>query len=604
LGGGITNAGDGATAELDADEGFKLGSDGFIDLSAGYHHHDFTNRSGLDPRTNYTIRGKANADPASDVETVGYNAEKPLGGDVVFYSFGTFGYRFGEQYQSFRLGSIAPKEWPDGFFPVLTNSEYDFEATAGLKGKTSFGWDWDLSTDYGRDQDRIHTIDSANPSEFTATGIPQTKFDDGEFVSSQLVTTLDLRKDLATGLWAAPLNIALGVEHRYETWQLLAGEPNSYLLGGGQGAAGWSPAAAASPWRNVVGTYVDLSTHFTPQWQVDAAGRFENYSDVGSGETGKVSTRYDFSPLLGIRGAVDNGYHAPTLAQEHYSSISTPSPTAASALLPVDSPGARLLGAPPLKPEDSVDYSVGFVSEPIDKMHVTVDGYQIDMGNRIIDTGTLTGPLALAAINAQGIPAPFGVSPANFSATFFTNGVNTQTRGLDADVDYRSDFGSVGTVKWTLAGNYNTTKITDFHQSPGVLSAAHVSLFTPTVISYLTTATPKTKISLAANYVKGDWEVTLRETRYGDASEMIDPVGNGKNFYKQWTAPAFITDLDVSYYVTDTVKFTLGANNLFNKLPARVPTISTGATNTQIYAAFTPYGFDGGYYYTKITLNY
>ncbi len=601
--GGATGTGDGVTAQVGGDMGFKLGEDGFIDVSADYRHHDFTNRSGLDPRTNSLIRERASGDPLTDVTDFGYNAEKPLGSDIAFYSFGTFGHRYAETNQAYRLPNIAPSTFPSGFTPYRADYEYDFDVAGGLKGKGPGGWDWDLSTDYGRDLFHSDTRNTFNPTLYANGGPAQTKFYNGTFISSSLTTNLDLRKDWMTGLWSAPISIAIGGGDRHETFDLKPGELDSYLYGGGQGSAGFSLQSASSSSRNVIGGYLDISTHFTPEWQADIAGRYESYDDVGSGETGKISTRYDFSPLLGIRGAIDNGYHAPTLAQEHYASTSM-SPTSGSAQLPVESASAKMLGVPSLRPENSVDYSVGIVSQPIDRLHVTVDAYQIDLGNRIIDTGSLFGPLAQAALATQGVAIPFGVPAANFSANFFVNGVNTQTRGIDLDADYRSDLGSIGTVKWNLAGNYNTTKITEYKDAPGVLKGAGVSLFNPTSISYLTTAVPKTKVSLAATYVKGDWEVTLRETHYGDASEMIDPVGNGKNFYKQTAAPAFITDLDASYFVTDLVRVTIGANNLFNKYPAQVPTITTGSTNYQIYPAFSPYGFNGGYYYSKVTINY
>ena len=601
--GGFNWAGDGGTGQVGGEAGFTLGDDGFIDISADYHHHDFTNRSGLDPRTNSLIRERASGDPLTDVTDFGYNAEKPLGDEIAFYSFGTFGHRFAETNQAYRLPSIAPKVFPSGFTPYRADFENDFDIAAGLKGKGLGGWDWDLSTDYGRDLFHSDTDNSFNPTLFANGGPAQTKFYNGTFMSSSLTTNLDLRKDWMTGLWAAPINLAIGAEHRYETYQIKPGELDSYIYGGGQGSAGFSPQSASNSSRNVLGAYIDFSTHFTPNWQVDIAGRYESYDDVGAGETGKISTRYDFSPAFGLRGAIDNGYHAPTLAQEHFASTSM-APTSGSAQLPVESAAAKSLGVPSLQSENSVDYSLGVVAEPIEKLHVTLDAYQIDMGNRIIDTGALFGPLARTALAAQGLAIPFGVPAANFSANVFVNGVNTQTRGLDLDADYRSDLGAVGTVKWTLAGNYNTTKITEYKDAPGALRAAGVSLFNPTSISFLTTAVPKTKVSLAATYVKNDWDVTLRETWYGDASEMIDPVGNGKKFYKQWSPPGFVTDLDVSYYVTNIVKLTIGAENLFNKYPARVPTISTGSTNYQIYPAFSPYGFDGGYYYTKVTLSY
>ncbi|HVW69561.1 MAG TPA: TonB-dependent receptor [Steroidobacteraceae bacterium] len=600
---GANYFGDGFTGQVDADAGLRAGDDGFVHIGADYHRHDFTNRSGYDPRTNFTVKGEMNGDPASTVETLGINAAKPLADSVTAYGFLTFAHRDTEANQIYRLGTVAPAVYPNGFFPVLTVREYDFELNTGIKGSGLLGWDWDLGAAYGRDHASLDTVDTFNPNLYASDGIPQTSFHDGAYISSQAVANFDVRRGFDTGWWSSPLNAAAGLENRYETFALEAGEPASYLLGGGQGVAGFAPATASDSSRNIVAAYLDLSTYFTPQWQADLAGRFERYPDAGSGKTGKFSTRYDFSPEVGLRGSVGNGYHAPTLAQEHYASSSM-SPTSASGILPVDSPGARLLGAPPLRPEKSVNYSVGIVSEPINGLHASLDAYLINITDRIISTGSLFGADALAALAANGNTLPYGIAAKNFSATFFTNGVDTRTKGVDLNLDYRSDLDSYGAINWSLGGNYNASTITNYHQAPAILHAAGVSLFNPAVISYLTTATPKSKITLAAAYVNGGWELTLRETRYGSVSQEVDPIGNGANFYQQAVPTAYITDVEAGYQITNHIKWSVGADNVFDRYPPQAALITTGASNTQIYPSISPYGFNGGYYYTRITAEF
>jgi iron complex outermembrane receptor protein len=597
---GANYFGDGFTGQVDADAGLKAGDDGFVNVSADYHRHDFTNRSGYDPRTGFTVQGKMNGDPASTVETLGVNAEKPLTDDVSAYGFLTFAHRDTEANQIYRLGNVAPSVYPNGFYPVLAVHEYDFEFNGGFKGRELLGWDWDLGGSFGRDHATLDTVNTFNPNLFTSEDLTQTSFYDGAYVSSQAIANFDIHRGFDTGWWHSPLNVAAGLENRHDTFELRGGEPASYLLGGGQGVAGFAPATASDSSRNIDAVYLDLSTYFTSQWQADLAGRVEHYSDVGSGKTGKLSTRYDFSPQLGLRGSVSNGYHAPTLAQEHYASSSM-SPTSASGLLPVDSAGARLLGAPPLRPENSVNYSFGIVVEPVAGLHASLDAYLINISDRIISTGSLFGADALAALAANGNTLPFGIAAKNFSANFFANGVDTRTKGLDLNLDYRSDLASYGVINWLLAGNYNDTTITDYHQAPAILQAAGVSLFNPAVISYLTTASPKTKVTLSATYLKGDWELNLRETRYGSVSQEVDPIGNGANFYGQSVPTAYITDIEAGYNLTSHIKWSIGANNVFDRYPPQAALITTGASNTQIYPSISPYGFNGGYYYTRIT---
>jgi iron complex outermembrane receptor protein len=92
----------------------------------------------------------------------------------------------------------------------------------------------------------------------------------------------------------APFNVSVGVEQRRETYSVAAGDEASCLDGGSQALPGLAPVSASDSSRNVLGTYIDLSTHLAPKWMVDLAGRFEHYSDVGDTTNGKISTRYDF----------------------------------------------------------------------------------------------------------------------------------------------------------------------------------------------------------------------------------------------------------------------------------------------------------------------
>src|SRR5580704_17794342 len=102
---------------------------------------------------------------------------------------------------------------------------------------------------------------------------------------------------------------------------------------------------------------------FNTGW--DLASRYEHYTDFGDATSGKLTTRYDFTPRFALRGTVSNGFRAPSLAQEYFSNLNV-SPTGASGQLAVNSPAALSLGAVPLKAEKSTNFSVGVVAEPLD----------------------------------------------------------------------------------------------------------------------------------------------------------------------------------------------------------------------------------------------
>ena len=81
-------------------------------------------------------------------------------------------------------------------------AEDDYSFTGGIKGAVD-GWNWDLSTTYGRDRDAISTDGSANAQLFpvlaavSATPIaPQRDFYDGAFIATEWTTNLDIVKDI------------------------------------------------------------------------------------------------------------------------------------------------------------------------------------------------------------------------------------------------------------------------------------------------------------------------------------------------------------------------------------------------------------------------
>ncbi len=290
--------------------------------------------------------------------------------------------------------------------------------------------------------------------------------------------------------------------------------------------------------------------------------------------------------------------------------------------LPANSPAAFLAGFDKLKAEKSVNYSIGFVAHPLPSLQITADAYQIRIKDRIVATGTLLGlngttvisQGVLDAIAAHGNILDPNVSYVGISV--FTNGANTRTRGVEVTASYVSDFGEFGHVDWTAAFNYNETKVTKLNPLPAVVSApasGQTVLLGPTALSLLTTATPKTKAVVGAFLTHGKWGVNLRETVYGKASEIVSLDGTGNGGIVEKIGVTAITDVDVGYSLTDSLRLNIGANNLFNKKAPTTPNVSDGAGGVRpgdggnVYGAplgFTPWGINGGYYYSRITYTF
>jgi iron complex outermembrane receptor protein len=642
--------GDGKTGAWSINKGFDLGGQGFLNLTAEERYHGFSQRGSCDSRVStpppacalkstlspedtagipltsgYPFENRIYGDTASNIYTGTYNLGYDIADGVQLYSFGTFSNRIASAYENDRLPSKVTRvvngqlvvPFPEGFDPREKTREVDYSFTGGLKGVLA-GWNWDLSTSYGYDKNDIFTVNSANASLFADTGATPTNFHDGTFSSWQWTNNLDIDRQFDVGL-AAPLNVAFGGEVREDSFGIVAGDPGSIYKEGGQSFPGFQPTDAATHTRTSYAAYVDFATSPIEHLKVDLAGRYENYSDFGNATSGKLTARYDFTPAIAIRGTVSTGFRAPTLAEEYYSATNV-APTFAVVNLPPNSAAAAAAGFAPLKPEKSDNYSVGFVAHPIDRMQLTVDAYEIDIRDRIINTGTLVGKVG-STIVSQGVLNAIAAhgnildpSVTYVGAAVFTNGANTRTRGIEATLTYASDFGDMGHVDWSAAFSYNKTTLTKLAPLPAIVTnvaAGQTSLVSPTSLSYLTTATPREKLILGANWTLGRFSVNAHETIYGPSNVIFAPngAGIGPNATNVRINTTGITDLSVAYQLFPNVKLEAGANNLFDIRPPVIPFIpGVGlADGNNVYnepAQFSPFGIDGGYYFTRATYTF
>ena len=511
--------------------------------------------------------------------------------------------------------------YPGGFQPMEALKEDDYQYNVGLKFQ-ALGWDVDADLGYGKDIDKIYTLNSGNRALFIDTHTSPANFYDGSFTASQFTGTIDATRQFDIGM-ASPLTVALGVEAREDFYGISAGEPASYYKEGGQSFPGFLPTNAGNHSRKNYAGYIDLALAPIETLQLDIAGRAEHYSDFGDTQIGKITARYDIIPELAIRGTISTGFRAPTLAEEFYTATNV-SPTFANVQLPANSAAAKVLGLPNLKPETSTSFSAGIVAHPLSDLSITVDAYSITLGNRIVAPGSLYGaggtpfvPLANVAIAVNG--SILDPTVARSGVTAFLNGVNTLTQGVDFTLNYPTDFGDAGLIDWTLAGNYNQTGISAVAPTPAVILAQNPSatFFTPARLFGYVHSAPQEKIGLTANWSLDAWGATFRETYYGPQHGYTSPGGclTLAACYAANQAGVGITDLEVRYNVTGQLQFALGGNNLFGIRPDPLGFASPVATGTSngnpadganlnnrpIGSAFTP---NGGYYYGRITFNF
>ena len=154
--------------------------------------------------------------------------------------------------------------------------------------------------------------------------------------------------------------------------------------------------------------------------------------------------------------------------------------------------------------------------------------------------------------------------------------------------------------------NYNETTLQKVIELPAVVqnvSYPQVSFLNKTAASALTTANPKEKVILQANWSLDRFSVNLRETVYGPAAQW-----SADNSYYEKINTTAITDLDVAYKFSKHLKLDVGANNLFDTLPPHPPNPADkpvgGGRVYNVPYAFAAWGGNGGYYYGRFTYTF
>ena len=622
---GEYDEGDGDLFQLSGNIGLSLGADGFLNLTAESRDKDPTNRAGLDLRQQYPlVLGLPDPREATfnrlnhrfgDADTQDmsffFNFGAPVGDNHDVYAFGGMSNRQGEAAGFYRRALDSrnvPSIYPDGFLPLIASDVDDRSFTGGLRGMLGENWDFDLSYSFGSSNFDFDVNNSLNTS-IGATS--PTNFYAGNLYSSQDVFNLDLRRGYDLGGLYGPLNVAVGTEWREERFRLSEGDPASYFGTGSQVFPGFRPSDASDNSRDNWSVYVDLETEFTERFSGGAAFRYEDYSDFGDTLSGKISGRFEVTDSFAIRGTASTGFRAPNLQQQYYATTATnfiggiPFDVRT---FPVSSPVAIALGAEPLRPEESESFSIGFVAEPLDGLRVTADFYQIDIDDRIVLSENLTGAAVEAFLLTQGFPGVTG-------GRYFTNAIDTRTKGFDIVATYDFDLGNAGNLAASLAYNNNDTEITFIAPNPTQLQSNGLNLqrIGPVEIGRITVGSPEDKLVLGGLWTKGNFSVDVSATQYGRWQVLNNNPVRNESFGAQW-----ITDLAVSYKWND-LKFTLGAENLFDEYPPLMMQdlvfdangfASSGPLDNSFVGILpyargeAPFGFNGRFLYGKVTWNF
>lgn len=630
-------AGDGRTWQLGINQGWKLGKrGGILNATAEFRDRDRTNRAGEYLNTVYTnnvtqdealieqnhFSRKNNLYVGNSKQWNAYgelNLELPLDArNTRFYATALYSHREGEAAGFYRYPKqttqVVPDLYPNGFLPLIASTINDRSIIAGIKGKTRSAWNWDLSSVFGGNAFRFDVHNSNNASMRSAS---PTDFYCGTISFLQSTTNIDLSKDFGSKMGLRSFNVAAGAELRFDNYRIEAGQEESWknydstLAGGAQVFPGFQPANEVNETRNVMSTYIDLESDLTDKLLVNVAGRFEHYSDFGNALAGKLALRYKFADWLSIRGAISNGFRAPSMHQYFFSNISTIFSITGGTLqanntLTVrnNDPIAKALGIPDLKEETSINYSLGITSQISKRVSLTIDAYRIDIDNRIV----LAGPFRRDSAIVDRVLTDAGIGKDVRVVQAFSNTIDTKTQGLDVILTMNPKIRK-GLLDLTLAANFNKTtieKVNGTGNIPAVPNAAGNYFFFDRIEqSRIEHGNPKNKLSLSVAYQLKRIGANVRVTRFGEVR-----FWNTNPALDETYDPRTVTDASISYSIVPAVRVTIGANNIFDVYPQKLKWFreANGDKTNPYYANTgdgrfvysrnaTQFGMNGGYYY-------
>ena len=397
------------------------------------------------------------------------------------------------------------------------------------------------------------------------------------------------------------LNLAFGAEYRHETYEIRAGEPDSYRDGGapnqfgGPGAIGaqvfpgFRPSNEVKASRSNAAAYVDVEGDLRRWLRLGAAARTERYSDFGGTLDGRITARLQPARAIIVRSSVSTGFRAPSLAQSYFSSTATNFLNLGQGLvpvesltLPVDSAPAQALGAVALKPEQSRHVTAGVVITPMTPLEIAVDYYRIAIDDRIVLSGNFT-----AAPIAE-LLAPFGAN----SARFFTNAIDTRTNGVDVTSSYRITL-ATGNVLLLAGYNHSSTDIVGAVATPPQLAAYSSVLFDRIERRRIECAQPHDSLRLGAHWTGARFGVDINGLRYGAFCSFTLNPSDDQEYAAKW-----LTDVQGSYRVGQ-YRLAIGAQNLFDVFPDRNSTVNS-FNGIQTFPSHSPFGMNGRTVYARI----
>lgn len=474
---------------------------------------------------------------------------------------------------------------------------------AGLRG-TLNEWDWEVAAQKGR-QEQTQTGDRSQG--WVRVDYLQREIDAGRYnpfgaaVNSpdviDAITTSLVRQGVShmtaynasiTGqaftLAERDVMMAAGVEYREED---VSDVPDEQFQ---RGLIFGTEAVSANAERDQWAAYVEFSIPVTDNFELQLAGRYDNYSDFGTTTNPKVAFQWGITDEITARGSWATGFRAPSLAQIGLG------PSQESLFLDdyyfcqangLDASECENLdqnflfsGNKELEAEESESWNVGMIYAPNQSFDLSLDWYNITQDNKIdklepqdvydANCGSQNSPICqrLAPVGADSL----GTIDKILSS--FVNISSQEVQGIDVSSHYTLATDGYGDVKFGLEYSY----LMDFEKGDKDWTGKY--------------RFPEHRWLGTTNWTKDDLSVNLNLSYIGEFADYNET----RNVDAQ-----LLVDMSASYRFSETLKWTIGMNNVLDEEPPFAIGDGDGDLYGYVMATHNPMG---RYAYIKLNINF
>lgn len=363
------------------------------------------------------------------------------------------------------------------------------------------------------------------------------------------------------------LAFAVGGSYRHESFKV---RPDQHLVQGLLIDQGLVNNQSLS--RNVTSVFAELRAPVLETVELQAAARYEHYSDFGGTFNPLVAAKWEVVPDAVIfRASYSTSFRAPFLQDLTNDRTSSQVPVFDPVRNATVNAVAITGGNPDLDSEDAETFSAGLVLTPTfaPGLQVTIDWYRLKQKNLVIAPTPQSVIAGLAPGTVTRGPNVGGAGRDTLIEAFKTNGANRRISGIDFVAKYRTEFATKGEVTFEVAGTRLLDFKVDARDGGGLVEQA--GSYSP-----IFGGLPSWKLIVGPT-VRYDWFTTNVKLRH--AGGYTDPAVFGLASRKVKA----VNYIDVTARVDlgeDGLQllpggeFIVGATNLTNKLPPFVRSAS------------------------------